>query len=127
MRRIFSTIAVAAVVTGAGIAAVPAQDARVVEIDIVDREAAGAEVEKSGGTGVVRVTQGEQVELRWTSNEATELHLHGYNVTTKVDANGEAAMTIDARAAGRFAIESHGFGADHHAEKTLIYLEVLPR
>jgi FtsP/CotA-like multicopper oxidase with cupredoxin domain len=104
-----------------------AQDARVVEIGIVDREAAGAEVEQSGGTGVVRVTQGEKVELRWTSTEATELHLHGYNVRTKVGVDGEAAMTIDARAAGRFAIESHGFGADHHAEKTLIYLEVLPR
>ena len=36
-------------------------------------------------------------------------------------------MTVEARAAGRFAIESHGFGADYHAEKTLIYLEVLPR
>ena len=75
----------------------------------------------------MRVTQGEKVELRWSSDEATELHLHGYNVRTQVTENGEGVMKIDARAAGRFAIESHGFGADHHAEKTLIYLEVLPR
>lgn len=106
---------------------VAAQEKRIVKIDIVDREAGGGEVEESGGTGVVRVTQGDQIELHWTSNEATELHLHGYNVRTRVDENGAAVMSIDARAAGRFAIESHGFGADHHAEKTLIYLEVLPR
>ena len=130
MRRFCQTIftafvAIMLAVAGATLAA--AQDKRVVNIEIVDRNAAGDEVEASGGTGVVRVTQGEQVELRWTSNEATELHLHGYNVRTKVDAKGEAVMNVDARAAGRFAIESHGFGADHHAEKTLIYLEVLPR
>jgi len=104
-----------------------AQDQRVVNIVIVDREATGTDVEKSGGTGVVRVTQGESVELRWITEEATELHLHGYNVRTKVGTEGEAVMSVKARAAGRFAIESHGFGADHHAEKTLIYLEVLPR
>ncbi len=130
MRHICRTIAatmMAVLVASAGATGASAQDTRVVKIDIVDRAAAGAEVEQSGGTGVVRVTQGEKVELRWTSTEATELHLHGYNVRTKVGENGEAAMTIDARAAGRFAIESHGFGADHHAEKTLIYLEVLPR
>ncbi len=46
---------------------------------------------------------------------------------TKVPVEGEAVMSVNARAAGRFAIESHGFGADHHAEITLIYLEVLPR
>ncbi len=130
MRRFFQTLAaaiVAAMIASAGAAAAFAGEPRVVKIDIVDRQAAGAEVEQSGGTGVVRITQGEQVELRWTSTEATELHLHGYNVRTKVAAEGEAVMNVEARAAGRFAIESHGFGADHHAEKTLIYLEVLPR
>ena len=127
----YRTIILAAALTALAAIASPthaaAQDRRVVDINITDREAAGADVERSGGTGVVRVTQGERVELRWTTDEATELHLHGYNVKTKVSAEGEAVMTIEARAAGRFAIESHGFGADHHAEKTLIYLEVLPR
>ena len=104
-----------------------AQDQRVVNVVIVDRKATGTDVEISGGTGVVRVTQGESVELRWSTDEATELHLHGYNIKTKVDTDGEAVMNLKARAAGRFAIESHGFGTDHHAEKTLIYLEVLPR
>ena len=127
IRRFIAAAGAAAVVASFGITGAFAQDTRVVEIDIVDRQAGGAQVEQSGGTGVVRVTQGEKVELRWTSNEATELHLHGYNVRTKVAENGQGVMEIDARAAGRFAIESHGFGADHHAEITLIYLEVLPR
>ncbi len=130
MRRfthILTAIVVAVLAVAAGSTETTAQDTRVVKIDIVKREAAGAEVEQSGGTGVVRVRQGERVELHWTTDEATELHLHGYNVRTKVDAGGEAVMDVNARAAGRFAIESHGFGADHHAEKTLIYLEVLPR
>jgi FtsP/CotA-like multicopper oxidase with cupredoxin domain len=106
---------------------VAAQDARVVKIDVIDQAATGVDVETSGGTGVLRVTQGDEVEIHWTSNQATELHLHGYNVKTKVASEGEAVMTVKARAAGRFAIESHGFGDDHHAEKTIIYLEVLPR
>lgn len=125
--QILAAIALAALIAVAGATDAAAQDTRVVKIDIVKREAAGAEVRQSGGTSVVRVTQGERVELHWTTDEATELHLHGYNVRTKVGADGETVMDINARAAGRFAIESHGFGADHHAEKTLIYLEVLPR
>ena len=104
-----------------------AQDSRVIKIDVVDQAATGPDVEVAGGTGVLRVTQGDEIEIHWTSNQATELHLHGYNVKTKVPDEGEAIMTVKARAAGRFAIESHGFGADHHVEKTLLYLEVLPR
>lgn len=130
MRRfthILAAIAVAALIAAAGPTDAAAQDTRVVKIDIVKREAVGAEVQQSGGTGVVRVTQGERVELRWSTDEATELHLHGYNVRSKVGEQNGAVMDINARAAGRFAIESHGFGADHHVEKTLIYLEVLPR
>jgi FtsP/CotA-like multicopper oxidase with cupredoxin domain len=126
MRYFCRTILAATLVTVTLMPAL-AQDQRVVNVVIVDRKATGADVEVSGGTGVVRVTQGENVELRWSTDEATELHLHGYNVRTKVDTDGEAVMSLKARAAGRFAIESHGFGADHHAEKTLIYLEVLPR
>jgi FtsP/CotA-like multicopper oxidase with cupredoxin domain len=124
----FSKVFVLSVLCVVGsILSAAAQDTRVVKIDVVDQAATGADVETSGGTGVLRVTQGDEIEIHWTSNQATELHLHGYNVKTKVASEGEAVMTVKARAAGRFAIESHGFGADHHAEKTIIYLEVLPR
>jgi hypothetical protein len=127
VRRIHQLIATATLFTLFALSGAFAQDTRVVKIDVVDQAATGADVEISGGTGVVRVTQGEEIEIHWTSNQATELHLHGYNVKTKVAGEGEAIMTVKARTAGRFAVESHGFGADHHAEKTLLYLEVLPR
>jgi len=126
MRRFCQAIALSVLFAASSIIGAAAES-KVVKIDIVDQAATGADVEVSGGTGVVRVTQGDEIDIHWTSDQATELHLHGYNVKTKVDEAGAAVMTVKARAAGRFAIESHGFGADHHAEKTLIYLEVLPR
>jgi len=130
MRRIIQTFAAAAVATlvsFTGSMDATAQDTRVVKVEVLDRTATGPDVVQSGGTEVVRVTQGDNVEIRWTSDEATELHLHGYNVETEVTAEGEAVMTVEARAAGRFAIEGHGFSGDHKAKKTLLYLEVLPR
>lgn len=127
MRRFGKVFVLSVLFVAASIMGAAAQDTRVVKIDVIDQSATGVDVETSGGTGVVRVTQGEEIEIHWTSNEATELHLHGYNVKTKVAGEGEAVMTVKARAAGRFAVESHGFGDDHHAEKTIIYLEVLPR
>jgi hypothetical protein len=36
-------------------------------------------------------------------------------------------MRFLARATGRCPIETHGIGADHHLEITLLYLEVHPR
>ncbi len=103
-----------------------AQEERTVRLEVTDRQVSGDAVEVAGGLGVVRVTQGDRVELRWTSDETTELHLHGYNVEIELAPGEEGVMAFDARATGRFAIEGHGFGGDH-AEKTLIYIEVLPR
>lgn len=126
-RRTIGTLFVSALLASTTVVGAVAEDMKTVKIDVIGQVATGAQVKDSGGTGVVRVTQGDKLEIHWTSDQATELHLHGYNVTTKVDPGDDAIMSINARAAGRFAIESHGFGADHHAEKTLLYLEVLPR
>lgn len=96
-------------------------------LSIVERTATGDEVDVSGGVEVLRVTHGDAVEIHWASDEKTTLHLHGYDVEIDVPATGEAVMRFEARATGRFPIESHGFGDDHHVEKTLLYLEVHPR
>ncbi len=75
----------------------------------------------------IRITEGELVELRWTSDEAVELHIHGYNVHVSVEPDEVARMVIEAHATGRFPITSHGWergGGDHGA---LTYLEVYPR
>ena len=99
---------------------------QVFKIEIVNQIATGPKVEKSGGLEVIRVSKGDFVKIFWKSDQKTELHLHGYNIKTKLLAAGESTMVVEAKATGRFSIEAHGFG-NSHKHKTLIYLEVLPR
>ena len=78
-------------------------------------------------SNVIRVTQGDDVELVWTSDEAVELHLHGYDVALELTADTPGTMSFNARATGRFPVTSHGFGGEHdHSHQTLLYLEVYP-
>ena len=46
---------------------------QVVEVRIENRAVAEP-------AGAIRVTEGEQVELRWRGDEAAELHIHGYDL-----------------------------------------------
>ncbi len=82
----------------------------------------------SGDGNVVRVTEGDSVTLQWSTDEATEIHLHGYNVSVALIPGEVGIMTVDATATGRFPVTSHGFeGAHVHGEEaTLLYLEVYP-
>lgn len=105
----------------------PHEPAQVLRVSIVDGTATGDEVDVSGGVEVLRVTQGDAVEIHWASNERAVVHLHGYGVETDVPATGTAVMSFKARATGRFPVELHGFGDDAQKEKTLLYLEVHPR
>jgi hypothetical protein len=49
------------------------------------------------------------IELAFTADETVELHLHGYDRHLTVRAGEEAVMRLDAKVAGRFAIEAHRF------------------
>ena len=104
------------------IQAAVAQDAprRVIEVRIENREvvAPGA---------AIRITEGDVIELVWTSDEATELHLHGYDLEIHVGPDEPATMVIEAYATGRFPITSHGWGEGGHGHDALIHLEVYPR
>lgn len=76
----------------------------------------------------IRVAQGDRVELRWTTDEPAQLHLHGYNVETHVTPDKTVVMAFEARVAGRFPITSHSFGAKvGHGHGALAYIEVHPR
>ena len=77
--------------------------------------------------GTIRVTQGDMIELIWTSDEMTELHLHGYDLEIDLQPNVPAAMVFEAYATGRFPITSHGWGDGGHGHDALTYLEVYPR
>ena len=75
----------------------------------------------------IRITEGDVIELVWTSDEATELHLHGYDLEIHVRPDEPATMVIEAYATGRFPITSHGWGEGGHGHDALTYLEVYPR
>jgi hypothetical protein len=72
---------------------------------------------------VVRVRQGDDVTLRWVTDGPLTVHLHGYDIETKLAPGPAIVMRFPARATGRFPIEIHGQGF----ERTLGYLEVHPR
>jgi hypothetical protein len=75
----------------------------------------------------IRITEGDVIELRWTSDEPVSLHLHGYDVELHVRPDEPAVMVIEAYATGRFPITSHGWGKGGHGHDELTYLEVYPR
>src|SRR5262245_22959336 len=80
-----------------------------------------------GDLKVIRVRRGDAVEIHWSANRRTVLHLHGYDIETTIEAsNPEASkpqvMSFTAHATGRFPIETHG-----RRHSVVIYLEVHPR
>ena len=78
----------------------------------------------AGGLKTIQVRRDDNVEIHWTADRRTIVHLHGYNIETEVDAGASKAMSFRAHASGRFPIETHGEGGRH---RVLIYLEVHPR
>jgi hypothetical protein len=81
---------------------------------------------------VLRATEGDRVELRWTADEPLILHLHGYDIETRVAPGKPAVTAFTARLTGRFPVAIHAAGSadrgrssDHHS--TLLYVEVYPR
>jgi hypothetical protein len=78
----------------------------------------------------VRVSQGDAVRLRWSTDRPIVLHLHGYDIETKVEPGAVAEMAFAARATGRFPIEEHkpdAKGGHSHGEAPLVRIEVRPR
>jgi precorrin-4 methylase len=78
----------------------------------------------TGGEDTIRVHQGDSVILRWHSDRPIVLHLHGYEIETRVVPGTVAETRLEARAAGRFQIHLHM--AQGRSEAVLGYLEVYP-
>lgn len=72
---------------------------------------------------VVRVRQGDDVTIRWTTDTTLTIHLHGYDIEKKLTPGPPVSMRFAARATGRFPIEVHGQGGG----RAIGYLEVHPR
>lgn len=82
---------------------------------------------------VIRVTQGDAVEIVLTADEAAELHLHGYDLKLSLAPNVPGTIRFTASIAGRFPLEAHQFGPEpasdrhHRSASPLLYVEVYPR
>jgi hypothetical protein len=73
------------------------------------------------GPAVMQVVQGEDVAIKLTSDQADELHLHGYELHAEVNANEPATLYFKATHTGRFGLELH------QAHLELGTLEVSPQ
>jgi hypothetical protein len=122
-RRLLARAAiVAAVLTASLLPAMPGHGDGARTVDIAIRN--GKVVSRNS----VRVSRGDAVVLRWSSDQRLELHLHGYDVTTTVSPGAPAEMRIRAHATGRFPVEIHGQGSSGggHSHKPIFHLEVYP-
>ena len=101
--------------TAEGAASSEAADTEIVVT--IDPDAAAAEV--------VRVTRGAHVHLTVRGAGANEMHLHGYGIEVKGEADQPALFVFDAIHTGRFALEIHVeddlLGS---TEKAVLYIEV---
>ena len=83
------------------------------------------------GQRLVRISQGDTLELAFSSDEAAELHLHGYDQLVAVEPSKRALLRVEAKIAGRFSLEAHSFGKSagrrKHTRVVLLYVEVHPR
>ncbi len=101
------------VASGAGLA--QSKNRRTINLEIRDGKVTVAEK-------TIRVSEGEEVDIKWTTDETVALHLHGYDVQALAKPDRSVSMTFQAHTAGRFPISAHGRG-----HGTMIYLEVHPR
>ncbi len=74
---------------------------------------------------VVRITRGARVHLTVLGAGANEMHLHGYGIEVKGEADQPALFVFDATHNGRFALEMHVeddlLGS---TKKAVLYIEV---
>ena len=75
----------------------------------------------------IRVQQGKNIELEWTTDKELELHLHGYDILFKVSPNENYRLKFLAHTAGRFPVSAHQKHGGKHHHRPLIYIEIHPK
>jgi hypothetical protein len=76
------------------------------------------------GDDTLKVKQGDQVQVSVVSDQPLVLHLHGYDIETKVVPPAPALMAFKADLAGRFPVHEHRSGAGNH--RAVMFIEVHP-
>ena len=64
----------------------------------------------------LRATQGDTVSLRFISDEAGEVHLHGYNLTAAISPTQPGNITFTADTAGAFGLNFHIYASENPTE-----------
>ncbi len=73
----------------------------------------------------IRVKQHDVVKLRWSTDRPMTVHLHGYDIESRLAPGTVSEMTFTARATGRFTIEPHLQSPGGHGA-VLVTIEVHP-
>jgi hypothetical protein len=77
---------------------------------------------------LIRVKQGDVVNLRWTTDRPMLLHLHGYDIEKRIAPGAPAELAFTAYATGRFPIHIHAPGGRQpHDDAPLVTIEVYPQ
>lgn len=63
--------------------------------------------EPVNGVETLEFSSGEQAEFKVSSNTATEVHVHGYDVEKEVPAGGTATFSFPAELEGIYDVELH--------------------
>lgn len=64
--------------------------------------------EPVGGVQELEYNAGDQIRFRVSSNQADEVHVHGYDVEEEIPAGGSATLSFPADIEGIFEVELHG-------------------
>ncbi|HZP12214.1 MAG TPA: hypothetical protein VFB36_07315 [Nevskiaceae bacterium] len=76
---------------------------------------------RAAGPVAMQAKEGDDVEIKVTSDQPDELHVHGYDLHTPLKANEPGTLYFKATHSGRFDVELHRSGL------TLGALEIQPK
>lgn len=68
------------------------------------------------GEDTFTVKQGDTVTFNLSADEDATFHVHGYDLSTDVQAHNQAALTFEASATGSFPLAMHFTGAAGHSK-----------
>lgn len=97
-----------------------AEQATTLTLELQNRELVGDQY-------TFRFREGDQISILWNSDEAVDLHLHGYDLTVPAAPGAPGEMRFTGSTTGRFPVTSrgsaHGGSSEH---RVLIYIEIHP-
>ena len=110
-RCVTLALAAAVVVVACGPTTLPGADSPPIVTDTTTIDVNIANRATTSTREDLRATQGDTVSLRFTSDEAGDVHLHGYDLTTLVSPDQPGSLTFEATNAGSFGLNFHVYAS----------------